>query len=807
MVHRIPPLPVSTKELAPEPSHTSPAMLESQLSTPGGSPRNHLPSKPRVSSQAREIQSRASTPASVGTSTQQDKFSSLRRMMASPARTFDQDASLVLVGIRGCGKRSLGFIAATALNRRYITEDHYFEEVTGLSRQDYLRKHGNQEFHQQEIRVLQMMLDNNKSKCVIECGLGSLTKGVQEHLRNYSLTNPVVYVLRDMAQIQQLLKVADHTARLLENGDPTHRLCSNFEYFNMEDFSSHDVEEGSSPDRRSPSYSFKLKDAKEDFTHFVRLITGANTYRSNYDSPFSLFSTPTESRLYTHAIQIRSSDLENGRVGLDELESGGDAIELCIDWWTPDMLKMISVEVAMIRRKIGLPIVFSIDRDFLNDFPSAEDNYFSMVEHGLRLGVEFASVDLANPDRRIEAIVKAKGSTKIIGHFLDKTSQSLGGWDTEKCQALYERAEKLKCDLVRILQLAISREDNDAVRRFTERVRAQTGSHPPLIAYNVGKLGRTSQVFNTILTTVTHPAIERPLSQDADPQITSKDAVQALFQTFVLDTLHFYIVGASVSYSLSPAMHNAAYRICGMDHDYKTMDITSLADLDQLAKDPHFGGASVVQPWKVAIVKQLASKSRHAEAIGAVNTLLPLRALPDGSILPLQEQANQRNRAGRVAAWYGDNTDWIGIMICLNRNLSPRNVIKPLTTSGLVIGAGGMARAAIYAMLRLGCSKIFIFNRTLENAEAVAKHFNSWAPSASEPGNVVNVLRSEREAWPPNCAPPTMIVSCVPAHSIGGRPAANFEMPRQWLKSASGGVVIDVPTFLFLPFTLSLTLC
>src|SRR6266536_38706 len=143
-------------------------MLESQLSTPRGSPRSHLPSKPRYNSQARELRSRTSTPTSVGNSNHNDKFAGLRRMMACPARTFDPDASLVLVGIRGCGKRSLGFIAATALNRRFITEDHYFDEVTGLSRQDYLRQHGNEEFHQQEIQVLQMMLDDNKTKCVLE---------------------------------------------------------------------------------------------------------------------------------------------------------------------------------------------------------------------------------------------------------------------------------------------------------------------------------------------------------------------------------------------------------------------------------------------------------------------------------------------------------------------------------------------------------------------------------------------------------------------------------------------------------------
>ncbi|ERF70248.1 hypothetical protein EPUS_00436 [Endocarpon pusillum Z07020] len=708
-----------------------------------------------------------------------------------PLRTFSPNASLVLVGIRGCGKRSLGFIAATALGRRFVTEDHFFQELTGLSRQDYLRHHGNQEFHKRDIEVSRRMLNENRTKCVIECGLGSLTTRVQQHLKEYSMTNPVVYLVRDMAVIHQLLKLEDRAARLLENGDPTHRNCSNFEFYNLEDDTKHEKAAGAVLDRRSPTYAFKLKDVKEDFTYFVRFITGASTYKSSYDSPFSLLEMPVDLRLFTHAVYLRFSELEEGLVDLGQLESAGDAIELCVDQWTTETLKSMSRRVAEIRRQMGVAIIISVDRQVI----TSAETCTKVLEHGFRLGVEFVNVDLASNDSFITRLVASKGFTRLIGSSVELGHQS-PRWDDETWFARFERAEMLGCDIVRLLKEATTREDNEILRRFTEAIRSRNGMSPALIAYNVGALGRTSQLFNPILTAVTHPAIQRKVHGSSDvPTITSRDAVQALFQSFVLDPLHFYILGANVSYSLSPAMHNAAYRYLGMNHDYQTRVMSSLVELDTLSQDPHFGGASIVQPWKVILVDQLASKSRHAEAIGAVNTLLPLRAQADGTIFSLQNQASQRNRAGRVAAWYGDNTDWIGIMVCLNRNISPRNVIRPLKTTGLVIGAGGMARAAIYAMLRLGCRKIIVHNRTVGNAHIVAQHFNSWVSSANsgQPGEqVVSVLPSRHDPWPANFAPPTLIVSCVPTHSINNQPPANFEMPEQWLQSSSGGVVMEM---------------
>lgn len=711
----------------------------------------------------------------------------------STRRTFEPGASLVLVGIRGAGKRSLGFVAATALKRRFITEDHYFKEVTGTSRHEYLKQHGSQEFQRRDMDVLKTMLDKHRKGCVIECGLGSLTRPIQDYLRKYAKTNPVVHLVRDINCIQQLLGLEDQSIRLLREGDALHRTCSNFEFYNLEDRSRVNCDDGS-PDPWSAAYSFKLQEVKEDLTRFVSFVLGVDVNHTSYDSPFELLETPPELRPFTHAIFVRSSDLIDGHVKLQELESGGDAIELCVDRWNPDMASVISKQVAVLRRNARTPIILSIDISSTTpDKKRLSSAYIDILEHGLRLAVEYLVVDLGHDKSQLERVIRSRGNTKIIGHHIFESSSRVK-WNDEGCVTLYNEAEKLGCQLVRLLRVAKSRDENTAVVEFTNKIRSLPGTHAPLIAYNIGHLGRTSQVFNCILTNVTHKAITRPTALERDPQITSQDAVRALFQSYVLDPLHFCILGANVTYSLSPFMHNGAHQHCGMGHKYRIPDSPSLAILDDFRRDPNFGGSSVVQPWRVELYQKLAAKSRHAEAIGAINTIMPLRGTPEGEMYSLQEQASRRNQAGPVLGWYGENTDWAGIMTCLKRHLSPRNAISAKTT-GLVIGAGGMARSAIYAMLRLGCRKIFIYNRTRSRAEDVAKHFNSWASSQVDSAEVVRVIYSTQDDWPDDASPPSLIASCVPADPDRDEPPANFEMPLQWLGSPTGGVVLEVCHF------------
>ncbi|KAH0843495.1 Quinate repressor protein [Fonsecaea pedrosoi] len=716
---------------------------------------------------------------------------------STASRLFHPEASLVLVGIRASGKRSLGLIAATALGRRFVTEDHYFQTVNGMSRQDYLKIHGSEQFHRQDIETSKRMLEDNRFRCVIDCGLGSLTSGLQEYLRRYSQTNPVVFVLRDMEQIKATLNLDDRATKLLDQGNATHRKCSNFDFYNLEDDSmngSADVDMAA--DRASPNYSFKLRNAQADFSSFVRFITGCSLPDPTVLSPFSL-DGPVESRTYSHALLIKSSDFAEGRVDFGALEAAGDVLEIFVDQWQSDTPRMLSKMVATARRALTVPILLSASRGLSASHTT--EIYVAVLLQGLRLGVQYISIDLDLDPSHIDHLGLVKGHTKLIGNYSYYSSKDKN-WTDPNLQNVYTRARDFKFDMVRILEVPTSRQENDAAIWFAEQLKQLPGPRLVTIIYNVGFLGRTSQILNPVLTAVTHPSLPNAETQPFWPQLSSKQIISALFDSFVFDPLQFYVVGANVLGSLSPAMHNAGYSLLGLKHRYSTKTIMTRADIDLLAKDDALGGLSVVQPYKVKLLPHMHALSGHAKAIGALNTLIPLRQQPEGpqGVIPsLDIQAQLRNRAGRIVGWFGDNTDFISIMICVSRSLSPRNAIQPKTTC-LIIGAGGMARAAVYAMLQLGCKHIFVYNRTVSNTQALARHFNDWtrsqmdrvtSPTAPEP---VQVVEHITDPWPTGFAPPTIVVSCVTQEVLDGKPGANFEMPEQWLTSPSGGVVVEM---------------
>jgi pentafunctional AROM polypeptide len=196
---------------------------------------------------------------------------------------------------------------------------------------------------------------------------------------------------------------------------------------------------------------------------------------------------------------------------------------------------------------------------------------------------------------------------------------------------------------------------------------------------------------------------------------------------------------------MSPTLHNTAFATLGLPHTYELKETLTVEELGDVIHTADFGGASVATPYKRNIIPLLQHVSRHAKIIGAVNTIFPI---PGGG------------------GYSGDNTDWRAIKTCLLRYLTPANAVTSSTTA-LVLGAGGMSRATLYALHHVGVINIYIYNRTRRNAEALAREFEGL-------DSLLNIHVLDHLAVPlPIYPPPTMIVSTIPATSATGTNSIN----------------------------------
>src|SRR5438552_12282859 len=133
-----------------------------------------------------------------------------------------------------------------------------------------------------------------------------------------------------------------------------------------------------------------------------------------------------------------------------------------------------------------------------------------------------------------------------------------------------------------------------------------------------------------------------------------------------------YILGDGVSYSHSPAMHNAAFQALWMDWTYDLLDVSRAQLRGALAerRAQDVGGANVTIPYKQAVMDHLDTIAPDAVRARAVNTIV-----------------NDRGRLG------GYNTDIPAIRAAIEQV-----GVEPESVNAVILGAGGAARAAAVAM-------------------------------------------------------------------------------------------------------------
>jgi len=212
----------------------------------------------------------------------------------------------------------------------------------------------------------------------------------------------------------------------------------------------------------------------------------------------------------------------------------------------------------------------------------------------------------------------------------------------------------------------------------------------------------------------------------------------------------FGLVGDPVRHSLSPVMHEAAFRELGVEAEYRLVRVPTdrrgdvRSAMEELGRS---GGGNITVPHKQTAASLLDIASDDVLLTGACNCFWS-------------------DEVGRLQ---GDNTDVGGIQAVLQSTPG----FQPAGSSVLVLGAGGAARAAVVASTRAGAAGISVHNRSPDRAAVVVEQLDpvgrasiSVAQTPIDPGAFDLVIQATPLGLSPADPLPLEIAAAPPAYAL-----------------------------------------
>ncbi|MEP7037717.1 MAG: shikimate dehydrogenase [Acidobacteriota bacterium] len=266
---------------------------------------------------------------------------------------------------------------------------------------------------------------------------------------------------------------------------------------------------------------------------------------------------------------------------------------------------------------------------------------------------------------------------------------------------IYERIKDANAnvDVIKIAVQADDITDTISIWKLLEKAKAENKQIIPIAMGEAGKWTRILGLAHGAF--MTYASLESG-SETAPGQVSVTDLIE-VYRAKELDeqTDIYGIIGGNTSYSMSPYMHNAAFKSANLNSVFVPLQVS---DLDEFIKrivkpetreiELNFKGFSVTNPHKQNIIKHLDDIDETAQKIGAVNTV----KIIDGKL-------------------YGYNTDAGGFIEPLKNAYGDLNGAKVA-----VFGAGGAARACVYALTQANAD-VTVFARHVERAKALADEF------------------------------------------------------------------------------------
>jgi len=204
-----------------------------------------------------------------------------------------------------------------------------------------------------------------------------------------------------------------------------------------------------------------------------------------------------------------------------------------------------------------------------------------------------------------------------------------------------------------------------------------------------------------------------------------------------------YHVGQNVTHTIAPPMHDFIASLLHLPGTWSFLpcECASVQDAATLLRSPECAGGVITMPYKKTIMPLLDELDELCVRIGACNCVY---LTPEGKLR-------------------GSNTDWRGIKGCILGGSGGGDAGgKGEGMPGLIVGAGGASRAAVYALgVEMGVSRIYVINRDEEEVRELVVDAARMAPSAgSSSGLEVVHVRSMEQAR--GLGRPYYVVGTVP---------------------------------------------
>ena len=395
------------------------------------------------------------------------------------------------------------------------------------------------------------------------------------------------------------------------------------------------------------------------------------------------------------ALTVAGRTVADLRAGLDTAaaEAGPlDLVELRLDTLETPGLADVGAVLGDLPEPLLARLIATVRRGTEGGrFRGSEEDRIRLLAEAGRLGAAYLDLefeaDRESGGEHARRLRQAAPAARLVASFHDLRSVPAS------LEALPERMAAMQPALTKVAVQAAGWSD---VQRVHALVRDQASRKTPFIGIAMGEAGAALRVIagsaGAALSTYAPP---EGLPAVASGQLNAKD-IRSRHRRWGR-RLHapvpvYGVAGSPIGQSLSPPMHEAAFRRLGIEAAYLPFAVPppELADFLVAARLSGVSGLNVTIPLKRAALPLLDALDDDARRIGAVNTIIPM----NGGFL-------------------GANTDWIGAVRSLEEAV-------PLAgRRATVLGAGGSARAVLYGLTRAGAEPVVI-SRDDRKAAALA---------------------------------------------------------------------------------------